>query len=424
MKLIYRIALGLAVTLIPITAIWAMLFYFAMIREVNDETDDSLRAYAQLIVRRCYEGRPLPMLNSGSNNIYTIEPATEQYIAQYDGAEFYDKSVYIPEHDETEPARVMEMLFKDNDGRYLKLTVSTPTIDKQDIRRTILGWSITLFTLLLIVVLSISMIIIRRSLRPLYALLKWLDGYKPGDSAQSVPNDTYIKEFRRLNEAAQQAVNRSEELLDRQTQFIGNASHELQTPLAVIGNRVEYIIDHLAPNEPQLIELMKIQQSLRHSVRLNRTLLMLMRIESGQVAESSECDINAIVAEIVGTMSEIYEERGLECVVNEESHLCLYINETLARTLIGNLIKNSFIYATERSHITITLGEHSLRIENEGGEPLDKERVFDRFYTHTSREGSTGLGLAIVRSIATHYGYKAEYDFTNNRHIFTLIFHE
>lgn len=424
MKLIYRIALGLAVTLIPITAIWAMLFYFAMIREVNDETDDSLRAYAQLIVRRCHEGRPLPMLNSGSNNIYTIEPATEQYIAQYDGAEFYDKSVYIPEHDETEPARVMEMLFKDNDGRYLKLTVSTPTIDKQDIRHTILGWSITLFTLLFIVVLSISMIIIRRSLRPLYALLKWLDGYKPGDSAQSVPNDTYIKEFRRLNEAAQQAVNRSEELLDRQSQFIGNASHELQTPLAVIGNRVEYIIDHLAPNEPQLIELMKIQQSLRHSVRLNRTLLMLMRIESGQVAESSECDINAIVAEIVGTMSEIYEERGLECVVNEESHLYLYINETLARTLIGNLIKNSFIYATERSHITVTLGEHSLRIENEGGEPLDKERVFDRFYTHTSREGSTGLGLAIVRSIATHYGYKAEYDFRDNRHIFTLIFHE
>ena len=93
----------------------------------------------------------------------------------------------------------------------------------------------------MVTVVGLTVWVFHRNMRPLYGLLHWLDGYVPGQAHAPVPNDTRITEFRRLNEAAQQAVDRADDLFERQKQFIGNASHELQTPLAVLGNRIEWL---------------------------------------------------------------------------------------------------------------------------------------------------------------------------------------
>ncbi len=422
MKLSYRILWSLLAALVPIMALWVVLFYSAMIGEINDEADDSLQDYAELIISRCNEGRPLPSLNSGSNNSYMIEPIDESELALYEGVAFCDREVYIPEKRETEPARVMTRTFTDRQGRHYRLEVAMPTFEKEDLRETILYWVVSLFALLLVVVVVISSLVFRGAMRPLYALLRWLDGYVPGKGVEPVPNNTSVEEFCRLNQAAQSAVDRWEELMDRQRQFTGNASHELQTPLAVIGNRVDYLIDHTSPSEEQLRELAKIQQSLRHSVRLNRTLLMLARIDSGQVAESSEVDIASLVEDVRLTLGEVYEYRSLSCSQQGVAHHHIYINEALARTLVTNLLKNAYIYTEEGGAIEVELTAERLMVSNSGKEPLERDRVFDRFYTHTSREGSTGLGLAIVKSICDHYGYDIEYDFSCDKHHFTIRF--
>lgn len=132
-------------------------------------------------------------------------------------------------------------------------------------------------------------------MRPLYALLHWLDNYTPGRHNTPVPNDTNISEFHKLNVAAQEAANRSEELFEQQKQFIGNASHELQTPLAILGNRLEWLLDNTELNETQIEELFKMQRTLGHIVRLNKTLLLLTKIENGQFPESTNIDLAFII---------------------------------------------------------------------------------------------------------------------------------
>lgn len=62
MKLIYRIALRLSLILIPLMALWATLFYFMMVEEINDEADDTLEDYSELIIIRMLAGRELPPL--------------------------------------------------------------------------------------------------------------------------------------------------------------------------------------------------------------------------------------------------------------------------------------------------------------------------------------------------------------------------
>lgn len=113
----------------------------------------------------------------------------------------------------------------------------------------------------------------------------------PGAEVAPVPNDTSITEFRRLNVAAQQAVDRSEELFERQKQFIGNASHELQTPLAVLGGRMEYLLDCADLDEETTGEIIQMRRTLDHIVRLNKTLLLLTKIDNGQFPESTDIDL-------------------------------------------------------------------------------------------------------------------------------------
>ena len=99
-------------------------------------------------------------------------------------------------------------------------------------------------------------------------------------------NDTKVIEFRRLNEAANRYAERAESLFERQKQFIGNASHEMQTPLAICRNRLEMLVDDgSALTEAQLGEILKVQGTLDYLVRLNRSLLLLSKIENGQLNE-------------------------------------------------------------------------------------------------------------------------------------------
>ena len=422
MRLITRIILTLAAALLPLMTLWCILFSYTMITEINEEADESLERYATFIISRCRDGRILPSLNSGSDLSYTLEPVSDDIATEYITPIFYDEEVYIAEYNDDEPARVMKIAFDDYHGRHLLLKVAMPTYEKDDLLETILGWTASLFAFLIIAVIAVATLSIRGTLRPLYTLLKWLEGYKPGYGHVDVPNNTTIHEFILLNKAAQNAVDRSEELLDKQKQFIGNASHELQTPLAVISNRIEHIIDNTNPSEEQLSELMKIDHSLRHSIRLNRTLLQLMRIESGEVADSSNVDIIATLNEIVNNCKEIYNSKEISCDITSPESLHIYINESLLRTLIINLVKNAFIHSNKGATISIKVTTVGFYIANNGDMALDSNRVFDRFYTRSSREGSTGLGLAIVKSICDHYGFVARYTYKDGYHLFSIDF--
>lgn len=133
MKLIYRIALRLSLILIPLMALWATLFYFMMVEEINDEADDTLEDYSELIIIRMLAGRELPSLNSGSNNSYSITPIDEAYASSKPHIEYYDAEVYIPEKEETEPARILSTIFLDNDDNYYELKVAIPTFEKDDL---------------------------------------------------------------------------------------------------------------------------------------------------------------------------------------------------------------------------------------------------------------------------------------------------
>ena len=420
MKLIYRISLRLSLVLLPLIALWAVVFYFTMVDEINDEVDDALEDYSELIVIRMLSGELLPRMNEGSNNSYTIAPVDENYAAAHPGIDYYDADVYIPEMEETEPARFLVTIFQDGNGQFYELKVATPTFEKDELLETILWWVVWLYLLLLITVVGTTMWIFHNSMRPLYALLHWLDGYVPGHKTVPVPNNTSITEFRRLNTAAQQAVDRSEELLEQQKQFIGNASHELQTPLAVLGGRMEYMLDHAGLDEQTMGEVIQMQRTLGHIVRLNKTLLLLAKIDNGQFPENTDVDISAMIREQKELYDDIYEERDIRCDMHLTGSFLVRMNESLASVLVSNLIRNAYVHSEAGARIDIRIEGRTLTVSNDGVTPLDGKHIFERFYQGSKREGSTGLGLALVKAVADSYGLCVGYRFGEEQHIFSV----
>lgn len=422
MKLIYRIIIRLSLVLTLVLGVWAVFFYITMMDEVNDEVDDSLEDYSEAIIIRALAGEELPSVNSGSNNQYFMVEITEDYAAAHEKIIYKDSMVYIVEKGETEPARILTTIFKDDENRYYELTVSTPSIEKDDLKDAIRNWMIFLYVALLLVIITVNVWVFQRNMRPLYVLLHWLDGYRIGNKNEPLKNDTQVTEFRKLNDAAIRQAERNEQMFEQQKQFIGNASHEMQTPLAICRNRLEMLMEDESLTEAQLEELIKTHQTLEHITKLNKSLLLLSKIDNGQFTDTKELDLNALLKQYLDDYKEVYAYRNIQTEVIEKGAFRVCMNESLATILITNLLKNAFVHNVDGGHIRIEITSRNFTFRNTGeAHPLDEERVFKRFYQGSKKEGSTGLGLAIVDSICRLQNIGLRYYFENGEHCFEIV---
>lgn len=420
MKLFHLVLWRISLALIVVLTVWAGFFYMAVVEEVNDEVDDTLEDYSEGLIIRALSGEDMPTASNGSNNQYYLYEVSESYAASHPQITYRDEMVFITEKSETEPARVLITIFRTEDERYMELVVYTPTIEKLDLLRAILGWIIFLYVLLLLIILSINIWVFRKNMKPLYVLLKWLDTSQLGKKNEPLENTTKITEFRKLNAATMAFAERGEKLFEQQKTFIGNASHEMQTPLAICRNRLEMLMEDETLTEHQLNELIKTHQTLENLTRMNRSLLLLCKIENGQFVDTRSVCLNDILAHYLDDYKEVYAYRNITVTVTTDSSFCVEMNDSLVSVLVTNLLKNSFVHNIDGGFIYIKITANTFEISNTGEKPLDRERIFERFYQGQKKEGSTGLGLALVDSICKANHLKVDYTYVENRHIFTI----
>lgn len=420
MKLFHLVQWRISLALIVVLTVWAGFFYMAVVEEVNDEVDDTLEDYSEGLIIRALSGEDMPTASNGSNNQYYLYEVSESYAASHPQITYRDEMVFITEKSETEPARVLITIFRTEDERYMELVVYTPTIEKLDLLRAILGWIIFLYVLLLLIILSINIWVFRKNMKPLYVLLKWLDTSQLGKKNEPLENTTKITEFRKLNAATMAFAERGEKLFEQQKTFIGKASHEMQTPLAICRNRLEMLMEDETLTEHQLNELIKTHQTLENLTRMNRSLLLLCKIENGQFVDTRSVCLNDILAHYLDDYKEVYAYRNITVTVTTDSSFCVEMNDSLVSVLVTNLLKNSFVHNIDGGFIYIKITANTFEISNTGEKPLDRERIFERFYQGQKKEGSTGLGLALVDSICKANHLKIDYTYVENRHIFTI----
>lgn len=423
MKFVYRITLSLAVPLVLTLGLWGWLSYRTMSARIHEDTDMILKEYSDDIISRMLAGAELPERFNGAYNTYYIREVTPEYAASNPAIAYDDAEAYLRSQEDFASSRVRKQIFVDKDGQYHEIAVSLPTFEQDTLVEHVMWWTGVLFVVLLVTLLAIGALVVDHNMKPLKAILKWIDDYVPGYVRSEVPSDTDVLEFRKLADSVREAVDRFEHEYEERRIFIGNASHELQTPLAACSNRIEMMLDRPDLGEDIAEELVKLHRSLQHLVRLNKTMLLLAKIENDRFPDKTEVSVSGLLADSISMHDEIYAHKGIVSSVSGNGDLIVEMNEQMASVLVNNLVKNAFVHSPNGAHVDVHVSAEGFTISNTGTQPLDKDMLFQRFYQPGGRkEGSTGLGLSLAYAVCERNGFTIRYDFSEKRHIFSINF--
>lgn len=422
MKLLHYTYYKLSALLFLLMAVWGILFYYAMMDEVMDETDDALKNYAHILIRRVLHDPSILNTTGSFMSFYQFRPITEEEGIHYRD-QFYDSTIYVELEHENEPVRVMRTAFRMPDGQFHELTLMLSTLERDDLIEAIF-WYISALFLLFLICTSIGIRLVLKSVfRPLQKLLQWLNHIHPGQTVPPLDNPTRIREFQQLSKAAVEMGNRGHRAYEEQKQFIENASHELQTPLAIIRSKVELLAESEGLSEQQMCELDAIYTTLNRTVKLNKSLLLLSRIENGQYAETEDIVVDKLLDELLPGLMDIYAHKHIRLTRQQgKQPFTVHGNPTLIQIMISNLLKNALLHSPEEGELKIITTPASLQISNNGKEALDQTRLFTRFYHGTrGKKESTGLGLAIARSAAISASLSLTYRWEKGMHTFSIV---
>ncbi len=423
MNFLYKIFARISLAMIIIISIWTSFFYHKIIEEVNDETDDNLELIAENVVRKHLAGIDIPEKISGSNNAYSLCPISKAQADTISHWEFYDEDIFIDEKNEYEPARVLRAVFQDNDDNHFLVTVSNPTVEKADLIESLAIWSALLSIILILSVIILNISIIYPFMKPISRLIKWLKKQSIDTVAELPEHKDIEPEIEKLYTTLEGFIHHNRELFETQKRFIGNASHEIQTPLAIALNRLE-MLGQTPLEESQLIEVMKTKRILNHLSKLNKSLLLLSKIDNHHYSTNQIINLNDLVEYLLEDYTEIYAHKEQKVEFINRSALNINMNKELASVLIGNLIKNAFVHTPEEGEISIEASEGKFTITNTASEhgALDTDKIFEPFVQGKSKKGGAGLGLAITKAICDQYNFSLKYLFIDNKHIFEISF--
>jgi len=181
------------------------------------------------------------------------------------------------------------------------------------------------------------------------------------------------------------------------------------------------LIDDEKLSEEQMGELIKIHHTLENMSRLNRSLLFLCKIDNNQFGDEKLVSFNEIFARLIDDFCEVHSPMNIKTDVTAEGEFAMRMNETLASALVTNLFKNAFAHNVSGGFISVVIAPESFVISNSGAQkPLDKSKIFTRFYHSGGKKDSSGLGLAIAQAICRHYNLLLEYSFRNGAHVFSV----
>ena len=420
MKLLNYTSVYFSVALLIVISIWAAAFYYTMLIEIYDSIDDGLDNQKGLVIQKATTDTSILYKNNFDESDYTINEIPAGPAVNLRDT-YIDTMMFMQNEKSDEPVRLLKTVFLQN-GKYYELKVATSMVEEDDLVKQMFFSILWLYIGLVLFIIIFNNFLFRKIWQPFYQLLKHLKKFRLDEPEPVAPVKTKVDEFNMLSETVQKFVQRNIDTYTSQKHFIENASHELQTPLAISINKLEALAedDRLKPDQLKLVA--SALDHLERLTRLNKSLLLLSRIENKQFVEASPVNINELAQKITADFSDQLTFSDLKLNIIEKNPCIQNMNVDLATIFLINLIKNAIIHNKPGGFITITIQNDLLIVENSGvKKPLDEEKIFSRFHSDEPSSVSTGLGLAIVKAIGELYDFKTSYRY-EQKHIITVDF--
>lgn len=229
-------------------------------------------------------------------------------------------------------------------------------------------------------------------------------------------------EFEELNQSLYKLIERNISTYKAQKEFTENASHELQTPLAIIKNKLDILLQDQDLTEKQYRIAEDINKALTRSSRINKNLLLLAKIDNNQFDHSETIFFDQLLHQSIEILEEHFEQKNISAAENISNDVKVNGNSILTEILINNLIINAIRHTSPGGSVSIELNQSFFEVSNSGTEKLNTEALFKRFSKFSADNNGSGLGLSIIHEICRLHQWMISYRFENGLHIFTVKF--
>ena len=418
MKLLSKYNRVNVIATIIVLLISAVFYYFFIKSVLVHQLDKNLVVEEKEITDYIKENNLLPEPSYSKDEQELYVPANdEKIIRKFSSIELYNK-----EHDKNIYYRQLEFPVIVN-GKMYKADVRKSQEETEDLVQLILKITLAIVSLLLATLFIINRFVLSKLWKPFNSTLQQIKQFNVSGKNDVHLEPTNINEFTELNAAVNSMTQKAIRDYNEIKSFTENASHEIQTPLAIIRSKLELLSQGESLKEEQMNAIQSISETTNRLSKLNQSLILLTKIDNRQFRETEEVNMSLLLLQHLNNYEELFHAKDISITKNINEGVLITMNETLAEILIVNLLVNAIKHNIEKGSIAIELSKNHLSIANTGKIlNVNPAIYFERFKKESASNDSMGLGLSIVKKICETYGFNIHYTYEKMLHILVVNF--
>ncbi|MFB9078712.1 sensor histidine kinase [Flavobacterium procerum] len=325
--------------------------------------------------------------------------------------------------------RILKHCFSYENENY-QLEIGSSLSEVNDLTFIIRFFIIIVFVVILFITFLADTFYIEYLLKPFYRIIDTkIRRVNEPEAFDHTPIKAASRDFRELDFVLNQMMDRIAELFKKEKQFISNVSHELLTPIALLKNKLENLLQNESLDDIAVDKIAGSLKTLDMLKKIINNLLLISRIENNQYEANEEIHLKEIVCDLYEDLQDRIEDRKIVFTNTMQHDFTFRGNKTLIHILIYNLVTNAIKYNKTDGSITISDGflqDYYFVQISDSGIGMDNsqlEKIFNRFARINSDQDGQGLGLAIASSIAVFHHIQITVESKMNEgSIFRLLF--
>lgn len=418
-KLLHKTLRAYLLYSLLILLIAAPVFYYATQKLYLQEADDTLLLHKKEFVE--YAAPTMNETDIVNWNKFNRNRKINA-IDNFSTDTIYTRTYYDRLDAELEPYRELKAAVTIQGKRYA-YTGRINLVETQDLIKSIGILFLATISILLIGLFFITKKMSLSLWEPFYKTLQQIESFEIDKTQKPAFTKSAIEEFNRLNTSIEKLIEKNTAIYKTQKEFIENAAHELQTPLAVFQAKIDTLIQRTDVTQEQSEILDSLNDNVSRLNRLNKNLLLLSKMENYVYNDKQTISLTNYIQKNLDFFTEQAKAKHLTIKIDSGADFEVKSNPVLADVLISNLFLNSIKHNIEEGEIIISTCNNSLTFSNSGKtQALNAEHLFNRFSKVNPSEDGTGLGLSIIKKIADINGWQVSYNYSNNLHSFTISF--
>lgn len=419
MKLINKFILIYLTVTIVVLGIGGVFSFYIIKNEVDKELTWEFMERIDRVTDLMEQGRefqPENNMERDQNLIirkldYEVEPRVE----------VSDTLIWHHHLEQNEP-NVKVSAYRNINGTSYYISTYGAMIETDDITEAVIKTLLWILGLQVLGAIGIGFFVSGRLFKPFRNTLERIGEFNLKERKPVEAEKTSVQEFDELNHFVEEMTSKVISDYRNLKEFAENASHELQTPLAIAKGKLELLAE-TDLSEEQFKYVESLERSVKKLSKLSESLALLTKIENHEFDSDQPVNMSRLIRESLESFDEFIGLNRLEVKTDIQDNVEVEMHPVLADILWTNLFQNAIRHNVDEGQIFIQLTGDKLKISNTGEDPgTDPMQLFERFRKADQTSESIGLGLSIIKRIVDQTGGSIGYTYADGWHRFEIDF--